>query len=335
MEWLFTSCASSVSGARLNWRVMPANLTADYLAAEHAYKQAQTQQEKIGALEQMFATLPKHKGTEKMQAEIRRKLSEARRELQKKGAAHGAPAYVIRREGAGQIVIIGPPNAGKSSLVGRLTHARVQVAEYPFTTRLPVPGMMRFEDVQIQLVDTPPISSEFTETWMPQVVRAGNACALVTDANDPGLIDQIEFILQKFEEWHLPDPKLLVGSKIDQPGAEGNYSALAALYGDRFRAVAVSAESGVGLEAFARHVFEVLEVVRFYSKPPGKPADLGAPYILHHGSTVQDAAAHVHRDFGEHLKYARLFNKGQEHGGLMVERSHVVSDQDILEFHVG
>jgi len=224
---------------------MPANLTADYLAAEHAYKQAQTQLEKIAALEQMLATLPKHKGTEKMQAEIRRKLSEARRESHKKGAAHGTPAYVIRREGAGQVVIIGPPNAGKSTLVGRVTHARVEVAEYPFTTRMPVPGMMRFEDVQIQLVDTPPISSEFTETWMPQVVRAGNMCALVCDPNDPSLIDQMEFIFQKFEEWHLPAAKLLVGNKIDQPYAEGNYSALVALYGDRFRSVAISAEAGL------------------------------------------------------------------------------------------
>jgi ribosome-interacting GTPase 1 len=209
----------------------------------------------------------------------------------------------------------------------------VQVAEYPFTTRLPVPGMMRYEDIQIQLVDTPPIASEFTETWMPQVIRAGNTCVLVVDPNDPDLIDRVEFILQKFDEWHLPAPRLLVGSKIDQAGAEGNFSALVALYGDRFAALAVSAESGVGLEAFARHAFVALDVVRFYSKPPGKPADLEAPYVVHRGSTVLDAAAHVHRDFGQHLKYARLFHKGGDRGGLMVERAHVVADQDILEFH--
>src|SRR5262249_14828370 len=161
-----------------------------------------------------------------------------------------------------------------------------------------------------------------------------NMCALVCDPNDPSLIDQMEFIFQKFEEWHLPAAKLLVGNKIDQPYAEGNYSALVALYGDRFRSVAISAEAGLGLGTFAREVFCALEVVRFYSKPPGKPADLDAPYLVRRGSTVQDAAAHVHRDFGDHLKYARLFHKGQEHGGLMVERTHVVADQDILEFHV-
>lgn len=312
---------------------MPANLTADYLAAEQAYKQALTQQEKIAALEQMLATLPKHKGTEKMQAEIRRKLSQTRKEWQKKGVAHSAPAYLIHREGAGQVVLIGPPNAGKSLLVGRLTHAKVEVAEYPFTTRLPVPGMMRFEDVKIQLVDTPPVSAEFTETWMPQVIRAGNTSVLVVDPNDAEVLDEMEFILQKLAEWHLPVPKLLVGNKIDQPGAEENYSALLALYGDRFRGVPLSAATGLGLDAFAREVFDALEVVRFYSKPPGKAADMAVPYVIHRASTVQDAAAHVHRDFAEHLRYARLFRKGHEHGGLMVERTHVVADQDILEFH--
>jgi small GTP-binding protein len=312
---------------------MPANLTPDYLAAEQAYKQAQTQQEKIAALEQMFATLPKHKGTEKMQAEIRRRLSQARKEWQKKGGSHAAPAYLVRSEGAGQVVLIGPPNAGKSLLVGRLTHAKVHVAEYPFTTRLPVPGMMRYEDVQIQLVDTPAISPEFVESWMPQVVRGGNTCVLVVDPSDAGLLEELEFILQRLSEWRLPPPKLLVANKIDLPGAEENYSALLDLYGDRFRSIPLSAATGIGLDVFAKEVFDVLDVVRFYSKPPGKVADLKAPFVIRRGSTVLDAAAQVHRDFAEHLKYARLFRKGQEHGGLMVERAHVVADQDILEFH--
>ncbi len=312
---------------------MPANLTADYHAAEQAYRQAQTQEQKIAALQQMFATLPKHKGTEKLQAEIRRKLSEARKEGQKKGAAHAAPAYLVRPEGAGQVVLIGPPNSGKSLLVGRLTHAKVEVAEYPFTTRLPVPGMMRFEDVQIQLVDTPPISADFVESWIPQVIRGGNACALVIDPNDAAVLDETEFVLQRLSEWHLPFPKVLVGNKIDQPSAEDNYSALVGLYGDRFRCVPVSAATGLGLDGFAREAFDALDVVRFYSKPPGKPPDRDAPYVIRRGSCVQEAAARVHRDFAEHLKYARLFHEGEAHGGLMVERTHVVADRDILEFH--
>jgi uncharacterized protein len=314
---------------------MPANLTPDYLAAEQAYKQAQTPQEKIAALEEMMATLPKHKGTEKMQADIRRRMSEARKESQKKGGSHAAaPAYLVKREGAGQVALIGPPNSGKSMLLSRLTHAHAEVADYPFTTRMPAPGMMKFEDVPIQLLDTPAISAGFMEPWMPQVVRAANVHVLVVDPNDPDVLGQIEFVLQSMAGWRLPAPRLMVGNKLDLPGAEENFAAVGSLYGERFRYIALSAATGTGLDAFAREAFAALDVVRFYSKPPGRKPDLDVPYIVRRGATVADAAAHVHRDFAEHLKYARLFRGPDGHGGLMVERTHAVEDEDILEFHV-
>lgn len=252
---------------------MPANLTPDYLASEQAYKRAQTPQEKIAALEQMLAALPKHKGTEKMQADIRRRLSEARKQAQqsRKAGVAGAPAYLIRREGAGQVVLLGPPNSGKSQLLCALTHAHAEVADYPFTTRLPVPGMMMFEDVQIQLVDLPPISVEFTEAWMSQVVRSAQLSALVADPNDVDVLGEIDFILQKLEGWKAPWPKLLVGNKLDLAGGGENFAAIEELYCERFRCIGVSAINGAGLAEFARASFEALDVVRFYSKPPGKP----------------------------------------------------------------
>ena len=312
---------------------MPANLTADYLAAEQAYKQAHTQGERVSALEQMLATLPKHKGTEKIYAELKRKLSQARHESGKKIGGHAAPPYFVKREGAGQIVLIGPPNSGKSQLLCRLTHAHPEVADYPFTTRMPTPGMMQFENVQIQLVDTPPMSPEFMEPWMPQLLHAAQVGALVVDPNDPDVLGESDFILRTLEGWSLPPPRLLVGNKLDRDGAGENFAVLQALYGDRFRYVAVSAATGAGLDAFARDAFQCLDVVRFYSKAPGKKADLEVPYVLRRGATVQDAAAHVHRDFAEHLKYARLFRKDDEHHGLMVERTHAIEDGDLLEFH--
>jgi len=142
---------------------MPANLTPDYLAAERDYKQAATPAERIAALERMLATVPKHKGTEKIQADLKRRLSQARKESTKKGAAHSVPFYLVEKEGAGQVVLLGPPNAGKSQLVAALTHAHPEVADYPFTTRLPTPGMMSYQNVQIQLIDLPPLSEEFME----------------------------------------------------------------------------------------------------------------------------------------------------------------------------
>ena len=313
---------------------MPANLSPEYLAAEEEYRSAGTAAEKIAALERMYATLPKHKGTEKMQADIKRRLSQARKESQKKGASHALPFYFVTREGAGQVALTGPANSGKSSLVRALTHALPEVAEYPFTTRLPMPGMMIFENVQIQLVDLPPISADFTEPWLPQVIRNASASVLVVDVNDPDTLEEIELIEASLRDWRLPLPGLLIGNKIDQPGGEGNFAALADLYQNRYTCVAVSAAAGHGLDRFRRAVFDMLELVRVYTKVPGRKTDLSSPYVLKRGATVLDAARHVHKDFAEHLKFARLFRRTGEHDGLMVERQHVVQDEDILEFHI-
>ena len=313
---------------------MAANLSPDYLEAEREYKSAATQAEKIAALERMLSTVPKHKGTEKLQADIKRKLAQARRESQKKGTAHSTPFYQIEKEGAGQVALVGPPNAGKSQLLTALTHARPEVAEYPFTTRLPTPGMMRYENVQIQLVDLPPFSPEFMEPWLPQAIRNANAAVLLVDVNDAGVLDAMEFIEETMAARRLAPPGLLVANKIDLPGAEENFEALADLYGGRYRTLAISALTGRGLDAFARALFEMLEVVRVYTKVPGKPAELNAPYLLKRGLTVQDAARLVHKDFAENLKFARLFRVAGGRDGLMVERTHTVEDEDILEFHI-
>lgn len=312
---------------------MPANLTPEYLAAEKDYKSAETPAEKIAALERMLATLPKHKGTEKMQADIRRRLSQARKESAKKGGGHAAPYYLVPKEGAGQVALVGPPNAGKSQLLAALTHARPEVAEYPFTTRVPTPGMMPFEDVQIQLVDLPPLSAEFMESWLPQVIRNATMNVLVVDLADLLLLDEIEFLNGAAERYRLPPPRLLVGAKLDLPGARDNLAALQDLYGPRYRYLGISAVSGEGRDAFPGAVFQALEVVRVYTRVPGKKFEQGTPYIVRRGETVIDVARHVHKDFAENLKFARLFNLAGE-GGLAVERDHIVQDRDVLEFHI-
>ncbi len=313
---------------------MPANLSPDYLSAEQDYREARTPAEKIAALERMMATIPKHKGTEKLQAEIRRRLSQARKDCQKKGAAHSTPFYLIPKEGAGQVALIGPPNSGKSQLLRSLTHAEPEVADYPFTTRFPTPGMMAFENIQIQLVDLPPVAPEYTETWIPQVLRNATTGLLVVDPNDLAVLDQIDFIQRTLDAWRLPPPGLLAATKLDQPGGPENFRALAELYGTRWAYVALSAREGLNLDSFRRAVFDLLGVVRVYTKAPGKRAELASPYVLRRGETVGDAARHVHKDFAEHLKFARLFRPGGHRDGLMVERTHIVEDEDILEFHI-
>jgi ribosome-interacting GTPase 1 len=312
---------------------MPANLGPDYLAAEDDFRRAATPADKISALERMWATLPKHKGTEKMQADIKRKLSQARKDSQKKGAAHAAPFYHVPREGAGQVALLGPANGGKSSLLAALTHAKPEIGDYLFTTHVPLPGMMPFEDVLIQLVDLPPLAEEFTEPWLPQVLRNAHASVLVVGLDDMNCLEEIDYIERKLEEWKLAAPALLAANKSDTPEAEDNLNVLDDLYGARYRILPVSAATRAGLDEFARAVFLLLNVVRIYTKAPGKRFEFTAPYVVKRGETVLDVARRVHKDFAEHLKFARRFRPEGGHDGLMVDRQHLVEDRDILEFH--
>ena len=165
---------------------MPANLTPDYQAAEERYRQADTIEEKIEALREMLATIPKHKGTEKLQADIKRRLSKTQQEQMQRrrsGARRHDPSH-IPGEGAGQIALIGPPNTGKSSLLAAITHAQPDIAEYPFTTHAPQPGMMTYEDVQVQLIDTPPLTHEPFDFLHVNIARNADAVLLVVDTVD-------------------------------------------------------------------------------------------------------------------------------------------------------
>jgi len=325
---------------------MPANLTPEYLEAERRFKEAKTTEAKIAGLEEMLATIPRHKGTEKMQADIKRRLSKLRTLQDKRPASRAGLLQRVEKEGAGQVVLVGPPNAGKSSLLRRLTRALPEVADYPFTTRLPQPGMMAFEDIQIQLVDLPPVHPDFSESWLYQVIRNADGALLVVDLSDPDLLEDVETTLALLGEakimlgrgltpegpgW-LTKPALLLGNKIDLEKATESLSVMQELYGSRFPVFGVSAETVSGLEELPRQVFDLLELVRVYSKVPGKKADLTAPYVLKRGSHLLDFAAQVHNDFVTHLKYARVWGHGKFEG-QMVNRDYLLVDKDVIELH--
>jgi small GTP-binding protein len=336
---------------------MPANLTPQYLAAEQRFKEAVTTRDKIEALEEMMAVMPKHKGTEKLQADLRRRLAKLRTEAEKKhGASKGAALYSVQREGAGQIILVGAPNVGKSSLLARLTHATPEIGDYPFTTRLPQPGMMPYENIQIQLVDMPPIDPHFYEPWMGSIVRHADLALLVVDASSDDVLDEVEEVLQvldgskiKLEGKHtseIPEEHapavlgtLLVANKCDAANALENLQILQEFYSERFEILSASAETGEGIEDLRRKLFERLDVVRIYTKVPGRKADLsGAPYVLKRGSTVLDAARAVHRDFALSLRFAKVWSaeksrRSVKFDGQMVERTHQLEDGDVLELH--
>src|SRR5262249_5059170 len=172
---------------------MPANLTPDYKAVEAAFRKARDPRERLEHLREMLRVIPKHKGTDHLQGDIKRRIKELSEELErpKKSGARGASPLVIQPEGAAQIAFLGPPNTGKSSLHARLTGSGAQAAPYPFTTQYPEPGMMPYEDIHFQLVDLPAISPEHPVSWLPSSLQTADACLLVVALRPPPYLPSI------------------------------------------------------------------------------------------------------------------------------------------------
>jgi small GTP-binding protein len=328
---------------------MPANLTPAYFEAEKRFREAKSTQEKIVALEEMLAVMPKHKGTDHLKADLRRKIARLTQESERKGGGQRA-SMMVPKEGAAQVVIVGLPNAGKSQLVASITKATPSVAEYPFTTQNAVPGMMEFENIKIQLVDMPPMVSGSVPFWIPPTLRRADALLIMVDlSNSP--LDQLIDISMQLEEMRIgigrekPEEEpgwtwkkaIIVGNKLDlaeeKGTAEADLQALREEYEDLVPVLGISAKNGTGLEDLRLKVFEVLDIIRVYTKTPGQKPDLTDPIILRRGSTLADAAEDVHKDFLAKLKFARLWGSGK-HDGVMVKRDHVLEDGDIIELHM-
>jgi ribosome-interacting GTPase 1 len=328
---------------------MPANLTPQYLDADKRFRQAKTAAEKISALEDMLALIPKHKGTEKMQADLKRRLSKAREEAQKRGKAGArGNTYHVPREGAGQVVLVGPPNSGKSTLLAMLTNAIPEVGDYPFTTRKPLPGMMDFENVKIQLVDLPPIAPDWTEGWVYALIRNADLVLVLVDLASDDVLEQVEQIRsqsaihkiqlmrQAIEDssdvGQITKRTLLVGNKEEVEGAKERGAFLAELYAADFPVLTISAASGSNFDTLRRALYDGLGVLRVYTKSPGKKPEHDAPFVLKQGSTILDVAEAVHKDIAASLKFARVWG-ADTFDGQRVTRDYAVQDGDVIELH--
>lgn len=323
---------------------MPANLTPQYKAAEAAWRQAKSLEEKRQALEAMLATIPKHKGTEKLQADIKRRLARLRQEEEARAPKHG-PLFRVEPEGAAQVVLLGPPNSGKSALLAALTRAEPAVADFPFTTTRPQPGMMPFEDVKIQLVDLPPITASHMDPWLPNLVRGAEAAVLVVDPTSPEVPEDVEVVRHRLAEVRIPlvgnlpedaDPRdsplptLMALTKVDR-AREEDLRVLEELYGTTYPVVRLSPVTHLGLELFKVTLWRGLDLLRVYTKPPGKPVDRTAPFVLPVGSTVLDLAERIHGDVAEKLAFARVWGGKVE--GQKVSRDFQLRDRDVVELH--
>lgn len=325
---------------------MPANLTPEYFKAEKWFKSASTNDEKILALEQMIRVMPKHKGTDHLHADLRKKLSKLRDVGAQKSKASHVDIFHIPRSGAGQVVLIGTPNSGKSSVVGALTNAKVNIADFPFATGAPVPGMVKFEDIQIQLIDMPPITAEYSAPGQVGTYRNCDLIGIVIElSKDVG--EQLSICLDFLES-----RSLLIGGQTSAVDDQGNRlgkkafllctkSDIAApdtvrelkkLCPYPFAIVEVSVQNSRGLEKLPEYLFKQLNIIRIYSKKPGKKPDMTDPFTLPAGSTVMDLAMSIHRELAEKLKSARIWGTGV-YDGQNTQKTHVLNDKDIVELH--
>jgi len=343
---------------RQNW-AMPTNVSPEFKKAQTAFRRARDPEERLPLLKEMLRLIPKHKGTEHLQGEIKSKIKELTEELAgpRKSGGRGGPPTTFRPEGAAQLALIGPPNSGKSAIHARLTGSHSASEAYPFATQYPQPGMFAHEDAVFHLIDVPSISREHPIPWLVNTLQTPEACLLIVDPSQPGCIERLIEVVELLRDrrinltaqWPYANvadsseadedmfaislPTLLVANKADLiEDPIGELEVLEELSGVDFPTIAVSATTGAGLEDLGAWLFDRLGIVRVYTKLPGKPPDGSAPFTIRRGETVAEVAEQVHRDIAENLKYARVWGDAS-FDGQQVGRDHVLLDGDVVELH--
>ena len=333
---------------------MPANLPPEYYKLKHQLEAAKTDEERLSLLEEMLRITPKHKGSEKVISDLRRRIAKLRNAPDKKGATK-RHSHLIPKQGAGQIILLGAPNVGKSRFLASCTNAKPDISRTPFTTREPSVGMLNYENIQFQIIDTPPVTADFVQPEILDLARNSDILLIIVNLGGDDVLDEVGVVTSKLKaakiviardvhgdgvdenssstESSSIKPALIVANQIDVPNASDRLEILSEFYGETFEIYPLSAATGEGREHLEKAIYDKLEILRVYTKTPGKRVDRDDPLVLPMGSTVIDAAMRLHRDFAANLKFARVWGVNW-HDGQSVSRDDHVHDGDILEFHI-
>ncbi len=277
---------------------MPVNPGIHYQKAEEEYREAVTIQDKLKALKKMMALVPKHKSSENLQREIKERISRYTKILQKeKQQKKGKKSkFSIKKEGAATVVIVGTTNSGKSTLLSKLTNARPEIADYPFTTKKPEIGTMDYEGIKIQIVEIPAIFEHFEASQ--------DGLALMSIIR---LADLVILMFNNEEE------KRLLRKELEE--VLGEY---------------IEFEKVKGLKDL---IWRRLRLIKVYTKVPGGKKQF-PPLALKKGDCIKDMAEHIHKDFIKKFHFARVWGKSVKHQGIRVNLDHVLEDNDLVELHM-
>jgi len=305
---------------------MPINAHPDYFNAETEYYDANTDEDRLIALEKMTRTMPKHKGAETLRRNLRTRYKKLKQELQKKAKKKAGSKKGIKKEDM-QAAIIGLTNSGKSSILKALTNARPKIASYGFTTTEPEIGTLHYKGCNIQIIDLPPIASEDFELG---IMNNTDTLLIVVEK-----IDEIKPTLAAIKNKETAKkPKIIIFNKIDLYDEETKRKISETLKSKRYKFVLTSIVGDQGIEELKEKILNTFDIIRIYTRHPGKKRELDkVPIILKPNSTLQDVAEKILHGYSKKIKYTKITGPSSKFTNQKVGLKHIVKDKDIVEFY--
>ncbi|HDQ59935.1 MAG TPA: TGS domain-containing protein [Candidatus Woesearchaeota archaeon] len=277
---------------------MPTNVPVEYYKLEEEFREAKSKELQIQILEKMLSVIPKHKGTSSLIGDIKAKISKIKKDIETEVRKRKALSKKgIRKEGAAQVCLVGPPNTGKSYIMNRFCNMDIASTDLPFETIKPEVGMMDYDGVQIQTIEIPSLHKGFYE-------KRGDLRAMIHTCDLMVLTIRTEA------------DKKLIESEIDLKDKPH-----------------VFAETGC-FEELPIKIWSLLGMIKVYTKQPGKHPEK-KPIALKKNATVGVLAKEIHKDFVDKFKYAKLIRLKGKIKERQVGLNFVLKNNDIVEFHTG